>query len=223
MRSSEAGSSPRRLAACGATAHDRPSEAGHPENPGLRLVSHEALGLAVPVPWPCSCWSRFAIWGPGFERPPSAAKAPSPGSPVTAAGPALPASCSSICDLVPADPGDRGHGGARFRLRPHRWRADRGAWQRSVRCARLLMCRRFGRPAAVRVLGSQDLAEARAAVRRRRRLAGRALADGCRSFPEVIACMAGLARMPPLAFLGRARLRLGAARFRIRRDRSCRR
>ena len=33
---SEAGSSPRRLAATGATAHDRPSEAGHPENPGLR-------------------------------------------------------------------------------------------------------------------------------------------------------------------------------------------
>jgi hypothetical protein len=32
---SEAGSSPRRLAATGATAHDRPSEAGHPENPGL--------------------------------------------------------------------------------------------------------------------------------------------------------------------------------------------
>jgi hypothetical protein len=30
---SEAGSSPRRLAATGATAHDRPSEAGHPENP----------------------------------------------------------------------------------------------------------------------------------------------------------------------------------------------
>jgi hypothetical protein len=31
---SEAGSTPRRLAATGATAHDRPSEAGHPENPG---------------------------------------------------------------------------------------------------------------------------------------------------------------------------------------------
>jgi hypothetical protein len=34
---SEAGSTPRRLAATGATAHDRPSEAGHPENPGLNL------------------------------------------------------------------------------------------------------------------------------------------------------------------------------------------
>jgi hypothetical protein len=32
---SEAGSSARRLAATGATAHDLPSEAGHPENPGL--------------------------------------------------------------------------------------------------------------------------------------------------------------------------------------------
>jgi hypothetical protein len=32
---SEAGSSPRRLAATGATAHDRPSEAGHLENSGL--------------------------------------------------------------------------------------------------------------------------------------------------------------------------------------------
>ena len=29
-----AGSSPRRIAATGATAHDRTSEAGHPENPG---------------------------------------------------------------------------------------------------------------------------------------------------------------------------------------------
>jgi len=39
---SEAGSSPRRLAATGATAHDRTSEAGHPENPGLRLAAASA-------------------------------------------------------------------------------------------------------------------------------------------------------------------------------------
>jgi hypothetical protein len=32
---SGAGSSPRRLAACGVTTHNRPAEAGHPGNPGL--------------------------------------------------------------------------------------------------------------------------------------------------------------------------------------------
>jgi hypothetical protein len=36
---SEAGSTPRRLAATGATAHDRPSEAGHPENPGYAALA----------------------------------------------------------------------------------------------------------------------------------------------------------------------------------------
>jgi hypothetical protein len=36
---SEAGSTPRRLAATGATAHDRPSDAGHPENPGSQVAA----------------------------------------------------------------------------------------------------------------------------------------------------------------------------------------
>ena len=40
---SEAGSSPRRLAATGATAHDRPSEAGHPENPDSNAPSYATL------------------------------------------------------------------------------------------------------------------------------------------------------------------------------------
>jgi uncharacterized membrane protein YdjX (TVP38/TMEM64 family) len=62
-----------------------------------------------------------------------------------------------------------------------------------------LICRRFGRPAAARVLGSRDLAEAE------RLFAGVggwlvALSRWLPVFPEVVACMAGLARMPPLPF-----------------------
>jgi uncharacterized membrane protein YdjX (TVP38/TMEM64 family) len=62
-----------------------------------------------------------------------------------------------------------------------------------------LVCRRFGRPVAVRVLGPQDLMEGE-------RLFARVgawlvvLSRWLPIFPEVIACMAGLARMPALAF-----------------------
>ena len=38
-----AGSSPRRLAACGATTHNRPLEGGHPENPGSDHLRRRAL------------------------------------------------------------------------------------------------------------------------------------------------------------------------------------
>ena len=64
-----------------------------------------------------------------------------------------------------------------------------------------LLCRRFGRPAAIRLLGPQELADAE-------RLFARVggwlvvLSRWLPVFPEVIACMAGLARMPPLAFFG---------------------
>lgn len=62
-----------------------------------------------------------------------------------------------------------------------------------------LLCRRFGRPVAVRVLGPQDLMEGE-------RLFARVgawlvvLSRWLPIFPEVIACMAGLARMPALPF-----------------------
>jgi uncharacterized membrane protein YdjX (TVP38/TMEM64 family) len=62
-----------------------------------------------------------------------------------------------------------------------------------------LLCRWFGRPAAVRLLGAQDLGQGE-------RLFARAggwlvvLSRWLPVFPEVIACMAGLARMPPRAF-----------------------
>ena len=62
-----------------------------------------------------------------------------------------------------------------------------------------LLCRRFGRPVAVRVLGAQELIKGE-------RLFARVgawlvvLSRWLPIFPEVIACMAGLARMPALAF-----------------------
>jgi uncharacterized membrane protein YdjX (TVP38/TMEM64 family) len=71
-----------------------------------------------------------------------------------------------------------------------------------------LLCRRFGRPAAVRVLGAQELVEGE-------RLFARVggwlvvLSRWLPIFPEVIACMAGLSRMPPLPFF--AALACGSA------------
>jgi uncharacterized membrane protein YdjX (TVP38/TMEM64 family) len=62
-----------------------------------------------------------------------------------------------------------------------------------------LLCRRFGRPAAIRVLGPQELVNGE-------RLFARVggwlvvLSRWLPVFPEVIACMAGLSRMPPLPF-----------------------
>jgi uncharacterized membrane protein YdjX (TVP38/TMEM64 family) len=62
-----------------------------------------------------------------------------------------------------------------------------------------LLCRRFGRPVAVRVLGEEELMEGE-------RLFARVgawlvvLSRWLPIFPEVIACMAGLARMPAWAF-----------------------
>ena len=85
-----------------------------------------------------------------------------------------------------------------------------------------LLCRRFGRPAAARLLGPQELVDAE-------RLFARVggwlvvLSRWLPVFPEVIACMAGLCADAAVAVLRRARLRLGAARLRVCRDRSCRR
>lgn len=62
-----------------------------------------------------------------------------------------------------------------------------------------LLCRRFGRPVAARVLGSQALVDGE-------RLFARVggwlvvLSRWLPVFPEVIACMAGLSRMPPAPF-----------------------
>jgi uncharacterized membrane protein YdjX (TVP38/TMEM64 family) len=62
-----------------------------------------------------------------------------------------------------------------------------------------LLCRWFGRPVAVRLLGPKDLMEGE-------RLFARVggwlvvLSRWLPVFPEVIACMAGLSRMPPLSF-----------------------
>ena len=62
-----------------------------------------------------------------------------------------------------------------------------------------LLCRWCGRAAALRVLGPEDLADGE-------RLFARVggwlvvLSRWLPVFPEVVACMAGLARMPPLAF-----------------------
>ena len=62
-----------------------------------------------------------------------------------------------------------------------------------------LLCRNFGRPVAVRVLGAQELIDGE-------RLFARVgawlvvLSRWLPIFPEVIACMAGLARMPAWAF-----------------------
>jgi uncharacterized membrane protein YdjX (TVP38/TMEM64 family) len=64
-----------------------------------------------------------------------------------------------------------------------------------------LLCRWFGRPVAVRLLGTKGLMEGE-------RLFARVggwlvvLSRWLPVFPEVIACMAGLARMPPLSFFG---------------------
>lgn len=62
-----------------------------------------------------------------------------------------------------------------------------------------LLCRWLGRPAALRVLGPQDLADGE---RLFARVGGWlvALSRWLPVFPEVIACMAGLVRMPPLSF-----------------------
>jgi uncharacterized membrane protein YdjX (TVP38/TMEM64 family) len=62
-----------------------------------------------------------------------------------------------------------------------------------------LLCRWFGRPVAVRVLGPQELMKGE---RLFARVGGWlvALSRWLPVFPEVIACMAGLSRMPPLAF-----------------------
>jgi uncharacterized membrane protein YdjX (TVP38/TMEM64 family) len=71
-----------------------------------------------------------------------------------------------------------------------------------------LLCRWLGRPAALRLLGAKDLADGE-------RLFARAggwlvvLSRWLPVFPEVIACMAGLARMPPRAFF--AALACGSA------------
>ena len=71
-----------------------------------------------------------------------------------------------------------------------------------------LLCRWLGRPAAVRLLGARDLAQGE-------RLFARTggwlvvLSRWLPVFPEVIACMAGLARMPPSAFF--AALACGSA------------
>ena len=71
-----------------------------------------------------------------------------------------------------------------------------------------LLCRRFGRPVAVRLLGPNDLLEGE-------RLFARVggwlvvLSRWLPVFPEVIACMAGLSRMPPLPFF--AALACGSA------------
>jgi uncharacterized membrane protein YdjX (TVP38/TMEM64 family) len=62
-----------------------------------------------------------------------------------------------------------------------------------------LLCLWLGRPAALRVLGPEDLADGE-------RLFARVggwlvvLSRWLPVFPEVIACMAGLSRMPPLSF-----------------------
>jgi uncharacterized membrane protein YdjX (TVP38/TMEM64 family) len=62
-----------------------------------------------------------------------------------------------------------------------------------------LLCRWFGRPVALRLLGPKDLADGE-------RLFARVggwlvvLSRWLPVFPEVVACMAGLARMPPRAF-----------------------
>jgi uncharacterized membrane protein YdjX (TVP38/TMEM64 family) len=63
-----------------------------------------------------------------------------------------------------------------------------------------LLCRALGRPAALRLLGPQGLAEGEQLFAR----AGGWLVVFSRwlpVLPEVVACMAGLARMPPAAFL----------------------
>jgi len=71
-----------------------------------------------------------------------------------------------------------------------------------------LLCRWCGRPAALRVLGPQELADGE-------RLFARVggwlvvLSRWLPVFPEVIACMAGLSRMPPRAFF--AALACGSA------------
>lgn len=71
-----------------------------------------------------------------------------------------------------------------------------------------LLCRWFGRPVAVRLLGPEDLMEGE-------RLFARVgawlvvLSRWLPIFPEVIACLAGLARMPPLSFF--AALACGSA------------
>jgi uncharacterized membrane protein YdjX (TVP38/TMEM64 family) len=71
-----------------------------------------------------------------------------------------------------------------------------------------LLCRWFGRPVAVRLLGPKDLMDSE-------RLFARVggwlvvLSRWLPVFPEVIACMAGLSRMPPLPFF--AALACGSA------------
>ena len=71
-----------------------------------------------------------------------------------------------------------------------------------------LLCRWFGRPLAVRLLGPEDLMDGE---RLFARLGGWlvVLSRWLPVFPEVIACMAGLARMPPGVFF--AALACGSA------------
>jgi uncharacterized membrane protein YdjX (TVP38/TMEM64 family) len=62
-----------------------------------------------------------------------------------------------------------------------------------------LLCRWFGRPVAVRLLGPEDLMEGEQLFAR---IGGWlvVLSRWLPVFPEVIACMAGLSRMPPMPF-----------------------
>jgi uncharacterized membrane protein YdjX (TVP38/TMEM64 family) len=71
-----------------------------------------------------------------------------------------------------------------------------------------LLCRWFGRPVAVRVLGPRELLNGE---RLFARVGGWlvAVSRWLPVFPEVIACMAGLSRMPPLVFF--AALACGSA------------
>ena len=100
-----------------------------------------------------------------------------------------------------ADPGDRRHGGSGLRLRAALGRPDR---HRQVGflggTLGYGLCRGFGRPLARRLLGPRDLEQGE-------RLFARTggwlvvLSRWLPIFPEVIACMAGLARMPLRTFL----------------------
>ena len=157
------------------------------------------LALAVLIP--------FALWGSGFERSFS-----QDGAAVWLAGYGRWAGAAGvlllISDLVLPIPATAVMAALGFIYGPLTGGllATLGGFLSGALAYQL--CRWFGRPAAARLLRPQDLADGE-------RLFARAggwlvvLSRWLPVFPEVIACMAGLARMPPRAFF--AALACGAA------------
>ena len=155
------------------------------------LVVFLGLALLVVVP--------FLIWGGDFERALSAEAAAARlqgfGAWAWAAGIAL-----IVADLFLPVPATAVMSALGFLYGTVAGGLIGGAGSMLAGAAGYLLCRALGRSMAARILGAEGLAEGERLFRR----TGAWLVVLSRwlpVFPEVVACMAGLTRMPPAAFL----------------------